>query len=200
MRRFILWGTVAVLVVGLLAAFWLRGSGITARRDSWPGEERLARTAWRFMVPTSTRDAANPVADTPEALSGALEHFADHCALCHANDGSGETTIGRSVYPPVPDLRAARTQTLSDGELFYAIEQGIPWTAMPAWGTGTKEGGEESWKLVRFIRHLPKITSDELTRMEALNPRSSAEQQRDKAIDDFLGGGKPSPPKAHTHK
>jgi mono/diheme cytochrome c family protein len=200
MRRFILWGTVGVFVVGLLAAFWLRGSGITARRDSWPGEERLARAAWRFMVPTSTRGAANPVPDTPEALSAALEHFADHCALCHANDGSGETTIGRSVYPPVPDLRAARTQVLSDGELFYAIEQGIPWTAMPAWGTGTKEGGEESWKLVRFIRHLPTITPDELTRMEALNPRSPAEQQRDKAIDDFLGGAKPSPPKPHTHK
>lgn len=200
MRRFLLWSAIAILVLGFAAAMWLRGSGISARRDSWPGEERIARAAWKHMVPKATREAANPVPATPDNLEGALEHFADHCAMCHGNDGSGETTIGRSVYPPVPDLRAPRTQQLTDGELFYAIEQGVPWTAMPAWGTGTQEGADESWKLVRFIRHLPKITTEELTRMEALNPRSAATDERDKAIDDFLSGGKAPSSKGHSHK
>ena len=181
MKRFLLLLTMAIVVVGLVGGFWLRGRGISARRGAWPGEERLARAAWRFMVPTATKTAANPVPDTPEVLEAGLEHFADHCATCHANDGSGDTVIGRNVHPRAPDLRASHSQGLSDGELFYAIEQGVPWTAMPAWGTGTREGQDESWKLVRFIRHLPKITKEELARMEALNPRSPEEHDQSPA-------------------
>jgi mono/diheme cytochrome c family protein len=119
-----------------------------------------------------------------------MAHFADHCATCHANDGSGDTTLGRNMYPPAPDLRAAGTQRLTDGELFYAIESGIPWTGMPAWGNGTDEGRHESWKLVRFIRHLPRLTADEIRRMEQLNPRSPSSDTR---------SGKPADPKGHSH-
>jgi hypothetical protein len=48
--------------------------------------------------------------------------------MCHANDGGGETSLGRNVYPPAPDMREARTQGMSDGALFYVIENGVPWT------------------------------------------------------------------------
>jgi hypothetical protein len=85
-------------------------------------------------------------------------------------------------------LRARPTQALTDGELFYAIEQGIPWTAMPGWTTGTTDGERESWALVHFIRHLPSITSDELLEMERLNPRPPVNEDRERAIDDFLNG------------
>jgi mono/diheme cytochrome c family protein len=189
-RRWVWIGLVAGTGIVLLGAgVWLRGRGVSAIRSPFPGEERIARAAWRFLVPASSRDAVNPVADTPEVREHALEHFADHCAICHANNGSGDTTMGRRTFPPAPDLRARRTQDLTDGELFYAIEQGIPWTAMPAWTTGTDDGARESWELVRFIRHLPAITPEELTRMEALNPRSPAQENRDKEIDEFLRGG-----------
>jgi hypothetical protein len=72
--------------------------------------------------------------------------------------------------------------------LFYAIEQGIPWTAMPGWTTGTTEGEQESWALVRFIRHLPHVTRDELEEMERLNPKSPVNEEREKEIEDFLKG------------
>ena len=99
-------------------------------------------------------------------------------------------------------MRAARTQGLSDGELFYAIERGIPWTAMPAWETGTPEGVEDSWKLVRFIRHLPALTQKELATMEELVPKSASELARDRQIDEFLkGSDSPAPKKGgHIHK
>ena len=201
MRRRFGWILAALAIVILVAAVFVRGGGISSRRSSFPGEERLAKAAWRYLIPSDVRSAENPVADTPEILQAGLEHFADHCATCHANNGSGDTDIGRNVYPPVPDLRAQRSQSLTDGELFYAIEQGIPWTAMPAWGNGTPEGVQSSWELVRFIRHLPSLTPDELTVMERLNPKSAADMARDKAIDDFLGGGKaPTPGKEHRHK
>jgi mono/diheme cytochrome c family protein len=175
---------VGLLVIGVV----MRGAGITALRKPPAVETRAAKAAWRFLVPRDVREAANPVASSPDALRDALAHFADHCAVCHGNDGSGDTVIGRRTYPPAPDLRKRASQGLSDGELFYAIEEGIPWTAMPGWRTGTPEGARQSWGLVRFIRHLPALTADELEAMERLNPKSPGQVERDREIDDFLRG------------
>src|SRR5215204_5096493 len=88
-----------------------------------------------------------------------MAHFADHCAVCHGNDGRGDTEMGRGLYPKAPDMRLDATQQLSDGELFYIIEHGIRFTGMPGWRTGTTAGEESSWHLVRFIRHLPTAYS-----------------------------------------
>ena len=202
MRRLILWA-VGIVFAGLfVAVVFVRGSGVTATREPWPPEERVAKAGWRFLIPREIRDATIPAPATAEVIAEGLEHFADHCAVCHGNDGSGDTTFGRRMFPRVPDMRAARTQSLTDGELFYAIERGIPWTAMPAWETGTPEGALESWKLVRFIRHLPALTPDELTAMEKLNPKSASELARDREIDEFLKGSGPATPKkgGHVHK
>ena len=180
--------TLVLLVIVVGVALIFRGSGISARRSPTALETRIAKGAWRYLIPAEIRAAQNPVPATPAVLRAGLEHWADHCAACHANDGSGDTQIGRSLHPPAPDMRAARTQSLSDGELFYAIEEGIPFTGMPAWKTGTEPGAQSSWELVRFIRHLPKLTEAELKEMEALNPRSPAADRQKREIDDFLKG------------
>jgi mono/diheme cytochrome c family protein len=202
MRRLLVWSAAFVAVLLVVVFAFVRGMGITTKRDPPAVEEWVANAAWRFLIPRDVRDAANPVPNTPDVLQSGLEHFADHCAMCHANNGSGDTTIGRRIYPPAPDMRGPRTQNLTDGELFYAIEQGIPWTAMPGWGNGTPEGEQESWALVRFIRHLSALTPDELKRMEDLNPRSPAEEARDREIEEFLSGSGSPPVKkgGHRHK
>src|SRR5262245_36888837 len=184
MRRILFW--LFALGAAAIVVFVVRGAGITARRDPWPLEAKVARASWRFLVPAGARTAANPVPATADVLRDASAHWADHCATCHGSDGSGQSPIGRRVFPPTPDLRDATTQNLTDGELFYAIEQGIPWTAMPAWGNGTAEGERESWALVRFIRHLPSLTPEELKEMDRFRPVSPADLQREREIDDFL--------------
>jgi mono/diheme cytochrome c family protein len=192
-RRFI----IGVLALGALGATVLvveHGSGLSANRRAFPFEEAAATRARRFLIPAETRNAINPVPATADVLREAREHWADHCATCHGNDGAGGTPIGRHVFPPAPDMREARTQMLTDGELFYAIEQGIPWTAMPAWGNNSEHGVESSWALVHFIRHLPRLTPDEIKEMERLNPRSPADDQREREIEDFLKG--PATPQA----
>ncbi len=73
---------------------------------------------------------------TPEVIKDAIAHWADHYATCHDNDGSGNTSLGKTVYPPAPNMRGGRSQAMTDGELFYVIEHGIPFTGMPAWGNG----------------------------------------------------------------
>jgi len=171
----------------LIALVWLSGNGFTSRRTALPGEARIARAARAFLVPSEIKNASNPMATDTESVRRGMEHFADHCASCHANDGSGNAEVGRSLFPPAPDMRADATQSMSDGELFYVIEQGIPFTGMPAWGTGTAMGEHSSWDLVSFIRHLPELSQEEIEEMEAMNPRSPSGTVPREVLD-FLEG------------
>jgi mono/diheme cytochrome c family protein len=139
--------------------------------------------------PDGARQLRNPVPANGEALARARAHFADHCAVCHGNDGKGKTTIGQNLYPKAPDMSGRETQSLSDGELFYTIKNGVRLSGMPAWGADTPEDDRVSWELVRFIRHLPSISPLELVEMRALNPKSREELEEEEAERRFLEGG-----------
>jgi len=196
----------AVLVVlgavgGGLLAYSVARRGLSTRTEPSRLEERLAQAMRRLATPRSVRSTANPVESTATVLRDAREHFADHCAVCHGNNGSGETTIGRSLYPRAPDMRGGATQALTDGELFSIIENGIRLTGMPAWGTGTPEGERASWALVHFIRRLPSLTEDEVREMESLNPKSGEEWRADEEARRFLAGEEVEPSsQAQPHK
>ena len=85
-------------------------------------------------------------------------------------------------------MRATNTQSLTDGELFSIIEHGIRLTGMPAWGNGTPEGERDSWGLVHFVRRLPKLTPEEIERMESLNPKTPAQFKEEEETRRFLQG------------
>ncbi|MFO0777621.1 MAG: c-type cytochrome [Nitrospira sp.] len=167
-------GVVALLV--LSAVLWVGydvyTTGFSAKTEPPPLEVALVRQFRRASIPSEIRNRPNPVLMSPEVLTEGLDHFADHCAGCHANDGSGKTLIGTNVYPRVPDLRLKDIQSMSDGELFFAIHNGIRFTAMPAWGDGDIDKDKGSWKLVHFIRHLPQLTHEELNRLKALSSKA----------------------------
>jgi mono/diheme cytochrome c family protein len=195
----------AIVVIGGVGLFYsVSRRGLSTRTEPSAVEAFLARTARRLATPSAVRSMRNPLQPTEGVLDEALEHFADHCASCHANDGSGDTPIGRNLYPKAPDMRRTATQSLSDGELFSIIENGIRLTGMPAWGDGTRDGERASWGLVLFIRRLPRLTPEDIERMEALNPRTPAEFREEEEARRFLAGEEaPSntaaPPKEHGH-
>lgn len=190
MKRPVVWMVGVGLVAATAAAIVTRGMGFSSRGTPWVAEEKIARAARRWATPADVRRMPNPVAESQEALEAGLKHWADFCATCHGNDGRGDTAIGRNLYPPAPDMRGAATQAMTDGELFYVIERGIPLTGMPARATGTADGERASWDLVRFIRHLPGMSDEEMRRMEKFNPKSPAEASGQADVDDFLSGGK----------
>jgi len=68
--------------------------------------------------------------------------------------------MGKNLYPKAPDMRASLTQNLSDGELYSIIQNGIRLTGMPAWGQAI-DNDKDTWSLVAFIGHLPKVTPEE---------------------------------------
>jgi mono/diheme cytochrome c family protein len=167
--------------------------GFSARDQPSSVEAYVARRMRQWAIPATAKKMRNPFADSAEAVMGGRAHFADHCASCHGNDGRGRTEIGQNLYPKAPDMRGKDTQSLSDGELFYIIKNGVRLTGMPAWGKETAEDDQASWHLVSFIRHLPWITPKELDEMEALNPVSPMELKEREAEERFLEGTAESP-------
>jgi mono/diheme cytochrome c family protein len=199
----VMWHGLALLgAASLVFGMWFASQGISAKPTPGPVETRLSRAARHYAIPAAARARTSPAPGTADTLKAGLEHWADHCATCHGNDGAGQTAIGQGLYPKPPDMRAADTQGLSDGELFYIIEEGVKLTGMPAWGNGSAEGEEVGWHLVQFVRHLPSLTDDELARMEELNPRGRAEWLAFEEERKFLSGtlDVPAPPPAAAHQ
>ncbi|MDA1184932.1 MAG: c-type cytochrome [Acidobacteria bacterium] len=201
-KMFALIGLVASLG-GAIAVTYFIGGGVSAKPQPGDLETFVARAVRDMAIVWHAPDQENPLPDTDEVLAEGRAHFADHCAVCHGNDGSGDTDIGRGLYPRAPDMRLAATQDLSDHQLLYIIENGIRLTGMPGFGTGTPESELASWPLVRFIRHLPDISESEIEEMEALNPRSPADVRQEIEEERFLRGedvapAEPATP-AHVH-
>ena len=191
----------AVPLITVIAAFgWLVATGLSARDTPGALETRLAITLKRFAIPRGARELSNPMQATPEVLVEARRHFADHCASCHGNDGRGTADMGRKLYPPAPDMTLPATRDLTDGELYYIIENGVRFTGMPAWGKGGTND-DDTWRLVLFVRDLPRMTREDLLDMEGYNPRSPAEMKEEEMENEFLdapsaAGGRT---KSHSH-
>jgi mono/diheme cytochrome c family protein len=164
-------------------------------------EVRLARWTRSAAIPAEAKARANPIPATPEVLAEARAHWADHCASCHANDGSGDALMGRNMYPPAPDMRLPETQHMTDGELFYIIQNGVRLTGMPGWGgSGSAHDEEDSWKLVHFIRHLPQLSFEDKKEMEKLNPKGPEDRKEEEEEQKFLRGeDTDAPPAEHHH-
>jgi mono/diheme cytochrome c family protein len=191
---------VVALVAVAMVALWLAlANGFSARTPPTAVERVVMQGLHWLSVPRAARAAVNPVAFSADVFAQSRAHFADHCASCHANDGSGKTELGRGLFPRAPDMRLAQTQDKTDGEIYWIIENGIRLTGMPAWGAG---GGDDAdtWKLVHFIRHLKELTPEQLKEMAALNPRSPGELEEEKADERFLAGEDVEPsPTPHHH-
>jgi mono/diheme cytochrome c family protein len=125
---------VMLVLAGALAAV---RPGFSARDQPSALERCVARIARKLAVPSKARSEKNPFPPSTEVMAEARAHFADHCAICHANNGNGNTEIGQNLYPKAPDMRLPQTQSMTDGELYYTIQNGIRLTGMPAWGKET---------------------------------------------------------------
>jgi mono/diheme cytochrome c family protein len=146
---------IAVLIVGLCALILWEGS--SARENVPALEANVAQWLLHYTVPASFRAAKNPI----DARAGSAEVEAGHaiytrkCEICHAYDGGGKSEIGSGEYPRPPDLGGATVQSMSDGEIFYHLKNGIRHTGMPAWALPDRE----LWQVTAFLRHFPQVAA-----------------------------------------
>jgi predicted CXXCH cytochrome family protein len=161
-----------VVILGAIYGAIVIRRGFSTRDEPSYLERVVARAARNLAIPGHAKKETNPWKATPDTLKEARDIFTDRCASCHGTDGSGQTTVGRNLYPKPPDLRAPLTQGLTDGQIHYIIENGVRLTGMPAWGNPHEEQGDTSWKLVLFIRDLRQPTMAE--RAQQLETAESA--------------------------
>jgi predicted CXXCH cytochrome family protein len=161
-RRAWIWFLFGAAILGLIIyGAMLASRGFSTASEPSSIEKLVARKARNFAIPRKARHETNPWKPTADILQEARNDFIARCALCHAPDGSGQTEVGRNLYPKVPDLRAPQTQDLTDGEIRYIIRNGVRLTGMPGWARPHDEQSDDSWKLVFFVRSLRQLTAEE---------------------------------------
>jgi predicted CXXCH cytochrome family protein len=164
-KKFLLALFAAAVAAAIYGAIVIR-RGFSAIDEPSSLEKVVARTVRNLAIPSGARHEKNPWKATPEILQEAREDYIARCAICHANDGTGQSKIGHNLYPKTPDLRLPQTQNLTDGEIRYIIQNGVRLTGMPAWGKPHEETEDDSWKLVLFIRYLRQPTTEEKAQQE----------------------------------
>lgn len=167
--RFLRDALITVIVLGIAIAIVgysrVRGGGFSAAAEPGALERTIATRLLRLSIPADADRQQNPFAADANVWRSVVDHYEDHCATCHGQDGRGTTEMGKNMYPKVPDLADARIQSLSDGALFYIIQNGVRWTGMPAWKG--EHSPEETWKLVAFIRKMPSLTPQDIESLKA---------------------------------
>jgi predicted CXXCH cytochrome family protein len=152
-----------LLLIAIATAYGIFVPGLSVANTKPPQlEVQIATWLLRHSVPTAAINAANPLGAHPDPAEtrAGQDIFTKKCETCHAYDGSGKTETGSGTYPQPPNLRMA-VSSLSDGEIFYHIRNGIRNTAMPAWNFPDRQ----VWQLVSYIRNLPMVapvTSDKV--------------------------------------
>jgi cytochrome c553 len=154
--------TIAVLIVIVWAVAYtrVRAGGLSAEAEPGEVERAIASRLVRLSIPSDAKQKKNPFGTDSTIWRTAADHYGDHCAACHGSDGHGKTDLGENMYPKTPDLTDQAVQRLSDGELFYIIQNGVRWTGMPSWKH--EHSPEDTWRLVSFIRAVPELTRADL--------------------------------------
>jgi mono/diheme cytochrome c family protein len=112
-------------------------------------------------VPLTARFLSNPTPDTPATVAKGKALYQMHCAVCHGALARGDGPAAFTLVPRPVNLQLHVPQH-APGEVLYWISNGIPGTAMPAWGdvdptTGKpKLSDEDRWSIVRYLQALSR--------------------------------------------
>lgn len=104
----------------------------------------------RFKLTIGAVLVAHMAFSTQLNAEGGAILFKSNCVVCHAADGSGNTSPGKALN--IKDLRSAEVQKMSDADLTGSISKGK--NKMPAFGQ--KLNPDQLQELVNYIRTLKK--------------------------------------------
>ena len=179
MRNFI--AGVIVTVIGAFivgAIVWI----VVLPQMDWsatktPGaiEQTLAQNVVERWLRRNAGSATNPLSETPENLKAAQGDYEEHCAACHALDGSATNQFEADFHPPVMKL-TEDVQKLSDAELYFVIAKGISNTGMP--GFGKEHSPDDIWHFTLWVRHLAKLTPTEKEAIESQMKEKTGAHER----------------------
>ena len=72
------------------------------------------------------------------------------CVHCHGTRGDGTGELGLQANPPARNFTCTETmKNVSDGQMFWAIKNGLEGTVMPAY---SDFADWQIWVLIHFVR------------------------------------------------
>jgi predicted CXXCH cytochrome family protein len=154
-RLIVLGAFIGALLAAAAAGYFIVLPGFSVAREDPPAlEVDVATWLLRHSVPAADKQKINPFSKDAADIAAGRDLFRQKCEICHAYDGGGKTQVGAGTYPRPPVLRTLVT-SMTDGEIYYHIRNGIRNTAMPAWSMPDRD----LWQLVGYLRHLPLVAS-----------------------------------------
>ena len=145
--------------VSSLLLLCLLSVGLAGCRATPPSAAEMRLAYWtKHHITVGGKKEVNPVAASEQNIEEGRQSFASYCMVCHGLDGQNTgVPFAQTVSPPVPSLASAEVQAYSDGQLKWIIENGIYPSGMPP--SKGDFSDEDMWRLVLYIRHLPKAGS-----------------------------------------
>ncbi len=92
----------------------------------------------------------NPLPATPAVVAEGALYYGYYCAMCHGDDGRGQTPVGESYDPRPTDLASPAVGALSDGDLYRRMLSGRGHAPVM---TATVPP-ERRWQIVLHLRRL----------------------------------------------
>lgn len=125
----------------------------TIFRDDMP-----AQTATFTVVVAAEGEASgplNPFTASSAVIDSGRTTYQNHCVSCHGATGQGDGPQAISLpWQPANLTEHMVIGKHTDGQVFLWVQNGIPNSAMPAFGQDLSE--EEIWQLVTYLRTLPQ--------------------------------------------
>lgn len=193
------WRTVLLTVIVAYGLLILAGVGIIysgaydigADSRHWGLTYRVFETARVRSIKAHATGITPPAGlDEQAKILMGVEHFADHCAVCHGAPGVPKGDIANGLYPEPPDL-AATANRYTATELFWIIKHGIKMTGMPSW---RDHGDDELWATVAFLRKLPGMTPEDYAKLVMQAMSHGGQHHPGGTPPHEHGGAHPMPP------
>ena len=100
-----------LVVVGGFFAWRVIRRGFSARETPSKLEVLVATKARALAVPASYRSLKNLVSNSPENIRDGMEHFADHCFLCHPTTAAAIAASGGTCTRSLPTCAPRKPRT-----------------------------------------------------------------------------------------
>ena len=140
-------------------------------------ERHIAMSALDASMERHAPRVNNPVPPTDENLIEGIKIYTMNCAQCHGGLDRKPAELGRSFYPPAPDLMLNPPDD-PEWHVFYAIRTGVRYTGMPAWEKNLSES--DLWKVTAFltrVEKLPPAVQDYWKKASGINPPTEAQEE-----------------------
>ena len=145
------------IIIFLFVAFLVFGSSHVFADK--PDKAQCPQKRTTPAAPKKYLEFKNPLKVTAKRLKkGEVLYMAKaqpmQCLHCHGARGDGTGELGLQANPPARNFTCAETmKNVSDGQIFWAIKNGIEGTAMPAY---SDFADWQIWVLIHYVRQFGK--------------------------------------------